>query len=128
MVQVSKLGDRACLAFNRGACQAQVSHPSNLHVCSYCLPVPSNLNLHHWEEICVTPDNHLILQYLQFTFTAGYEGPVPTPTFHNHPSAVCHSNDVHGGIHHEGALGGSHARPFQSTPVHSLDTNKSSPH
>ena len=50
--------------------------------------VPSNFNLHSWENICVTPDDRLILQYLQFGFPAGYEGPVPTPSFHNHPSAV----------------------------------------
>ena len=32
--------------------------------------------------------------FLQFGFPAGYESPVPTPTFHNHPSAVHHGSDV----------------------------------
>ena len=45
-------------------------------------------------KICVTPDDHLTFQFLHFGFPVGYEGPVPTPTFHNHPSAVRHSTDV----------------------------------
>ena len=52
------------------------------------LPVPSNLNLHQWKKNCVSPDDHLTLQYLQFGFPVGYEGPVLTHTFHNDPSAV----------------------------------------
>ena len=58
------------------------------------IPVPTNLNLQQLEKICVTPEDHLTLQYLQFGFPVGYDGPVPTPTCHNHPSAVHHSTDV----------------------------------
>ena len=58
------------------------------------LPVPTNLNLGEWAAICTTEEDALTLQYLTFGFPVGYEGPVPTPTFHNHPSAVHHSSDV----------------------------------
>ena len=34
------------------------------------------------------------MQYLWFGLPAGYEDPPPTPTFHNHPSALHHSSDV----------------------------------
>ena len=78
------------------------------------LPVPTNLNLQQWQQICVTPDDHLTLQFLQFGFPAGYEGPVPTPTFHNHPSAVHHNTDVAAYILielGEGAMLGSFDQP-----------------
>ena len=58
------------------------------------IPVPTNLNIGNWAALCVTEEDDLVLQYIQFGFPAGYEGPVPTSTFHNHPSAVHHSSDV----------------------------------
>ena len=58
-----------------------------------CLSVPSNLNIEEWAAICVTKEDAATLQFSQFVFPAGLEGPVPTPTFHNHPSAVHHSSD-----------------------------------
>ena len=45
------------------------------------ISVPSNLNLVNWAALCVTIEDTLVLQYLQFGFPAGYEGPVPTPVF-----------------------------------------------
>ena len=51
----------------------------------------------------------------EFGFPVGYEGPVPTPTFHNHPSAVHHSNDVVAYIMKE--LGeGAMLGPFDQPP------------
>ena len=41
--QAAKPCDRACLAFNRGSCNSQASHPSDLDVCSYCLRVAQKL-------------------------------------------------------------------------------------
>ena len=35
--QVSKPGDKACLTFNRGSCQTPATHPSDPHICAYCL-------------------------------------------------------------------------------------------
>ena len=58
------------------------------------LPVHTNLNLDKWAAICTTGVDALTLEYLTVKFPAGYEGPVPTPTLHNHPSAVHHSSDV----------------------------------
>ena len=58
------------------------------------IPVPTNLNLGSWAALCVTDQDHLILQYLQSGLPAGYEGPAPTPTFHNHPSTVHHGSDM----------------------------------
>ena len=58
------------------------------------IPVPTNLNIANWAALCVTKEDDLILQFLQFGFPAGYRGPIPTPTFHNHPSPVHHSSDV----------------------------------
>ena len=80
-----------------------------------CIPVPTNLNLQQWEKLCVTPEDHFTFQYLQFGFPGGYEGPAPTHTFHNHPSAVHHSTDVAAYILKE--LGeGATLGPFDQPP------------
>ena len=79
------------------------------------IPVPTILNLPEWEKICVTPEDHLTFQYLQFGFPTGYERPVSTPTFHNHPSAAHHSTDVEAYILKE--LGeGAMMGPFDQPP------------
>ena len=41
--QASKPGDRACLAFNRGSCQVQASHSSDLYVCTYCATIGATI-------------------------------------------------------------------------------------
>ena len=79
------------------------------------IPVPTNLNLESWATLCVTEADHLILQYLCFGFPAGYEGPTPTPTFHNHPSDVHHSSDMTAYILKELREGGMLA-PFDHPP------------
>ena len=88
--------------------------------------VPTNFNLWEWAAICTTEDDALTLDYLTFGFPGGYEGPVPTPTFHNHPSAVHHSKD---GTHYitkelgEGAMLG----PFDKPPPPSFRGCKQPP-
>ena len=42
----SKPGDRACSGSNRGVCSSNTSHPSELHVCKYCLRVAQKLCRH----------------------------------------------------------------------------------
>ena len=49
------------------------------------VPIPSSL---HFEE------DEATITYLQFGFPAGYEGPVPTPSQGNHPSANKHCGNV----------------------------------
>ena len=39
-------GDRACQAFNIGVCQTPSAHPTDLHVCAYCLRVGGQLWRH----------------------------------------------------------------------------------
>ena len=58
------------------------------------LSVPTHFNIREWTAICVTEEDNLTLHLLQFGVPAGFEGPAPTPTFYNHPSAVHHSSDV----------------------------------
>ena len=35
-----------------------------------------------------------VLQYLKYGFPTGFEGPIPTPSFGNHFSAINHPRDV----------------------------------
>ena len=57
----------------------------------------------------------MTLEYLTLRFPVGYEGPVPIPTLHNHPSAVHHRSDIAAYITkelEEGAMLG----PFDPAP------------
>ena len=40
-------GDRACIAFNQGACNSNAGHPADLHVCSYCLKTAHGNEMQH---------------------------------------------------------------------------------
>ena len=55
LVQPAKPGDRACSAYNRGACLGNASHPLDQHVCAYCLRTTQKLCKHverdcRWKE------------------------------------------------------------------------------
>ena len=54
----------------------------------------SNIDFKQWDSIAVNPEDKLVAQFLKFGFPAGYNGPIPTPTTGNHPSASHHSTDV----------------------------------
>ena len=41
------------------------------------IPVLTKLNLQKWAELCVTPEDPLTFQFLQFGFPVGYEDPTP---------------------------------------------------
>ena len=58
------------------------------------LPLPSNFDFHEWSAIAHTQADQEVLQYLKYGFPAGFEGPIPTPSFGNHSSAVNHPRDV----------------------------------
>ena len=47
----SQQGDNICAAFNSGTCVNNASHPSELHMCSYCLYTVQQL-CHHAEQYC----------------------------------------------------------------------------
>ena len=55
------------------------------------LPLPSNFDFHEWSH---TQADQEVLQYLKYGFPADFEGPIPTPSFGNHSSAVNHPPDV----------------------------------
>ena len=42
----SKPGDKACAGYNRGSCSNNLTHPSDLHVCSFCLRTAQKLCRH----------------------------------------------------------------------------------
>ena len=39
-------GDQACVAYNQGLCTSNAAHPTDLHVCSFCLQVTHRLCQH----------------------------------------------------------------------------------
>ena len=41
-----------------------------------------------------TTEDGSIMDYLQFSFPAGYKDPVPTPAIENHPLATSHPSDL----------------------------------
>ena len=57
-------------------------------------PHPSNLHFEEWQKIAHTREDDITISYLTFGFPARYEGPVPTPSHANHPSANKHCGDV----------------------------------
>ena len=63
--QISRPGNRACLAFNRGLCQTQAAHPSDLHVCAYCLQVA--------QKLCRHPETRCNPKQKQKTGKGGYK-------------------------------------------------------
>ena len=61
----------------------------NVHVTR--VPLPTILYLKEWANICQLEEDAITPSYLTFGFPAGYERPVPTPSFGNHSSAIKHS-------------------------------------
>ena len=83
--------------------------------CGAHLLISTNLHLHEWVLLFTTEEVDLTLAFLTYSFSVGYEGPVPTPTFNNHPSVVRHSRDVAAYITKE--LGeGAILGPFDTPP------------
>ena len=68
-----------------------------------------------WATICTTEEDVITLSYLIYGFPAGYEGPVPTPSQANHPSAINHRQDVEAAITKE-IIEGAMLGPFDSPP------------
>ena len=58
------------------------------------LPLPSNFDVHQWSAIAHTQADLEVLQYLKYGFPVGFEGPIPTPSFSNHSSAVNYPRDI----------------------------------
>ena len=58
------------------------------------VPIRTNLHLEEWSSICTPEEDATTLSYLTYKFPAGYEGPVPTPSQANQPSAINHRWDV----------------------------------
>ena len=55
------------------------------------------------------------MEFLEFGFPVGYEGPVPTPDTSNHASAVSHLQDLTAYINKEVEEGTMHS-PFKNLP------------
>ena len=47
----NKTGTKACALFNQGKCGAQADHPSDHHICGYCLNVVKGVCV-HLERFC----------------------------------------------------------------------------
>ena len=63
--------------------------------CGARIPIPANLHLPQWAELCYNDDDDFrTLSFLTYGFPAGYAGPIPTPSHINHPSAISHSRHV----------------------------------
>ena len=78
-------------------------------------PLTSNLNFMARGNIVCTEEDEPIITYLRYGFPVGHEGPVPTPSSGNHPSANKHCADVAAYITkelREGVMLG----PFDSLP------------
>ena len=56
----------------------------------YCI---SNFIFIEWEAIVHSQANLEVIQYLRNGFSAGFEGPIPTPSFSNRASAINHPRD-----------------------------------
>ena len=46
-----------------------------------------------WDKLVYTHNDAQMVDFLQFGFPVGYEGPMPTPSSANHPSVNNHLND-----------------------------------
>lgn len=57
-------------------------------------PLPSNFNFDEWNQLLNTDADHETIAFLQYSFPASYEGPIPTPFGHNHASATPHPSDI----------------------------------
>ena len=47
------------------------------------MPLPSNCDFHEWSATAHTQADQEVLQYLKYGFPAGFQGPIPTPSFGN---------------------------------------------
>ena len=52
------------------------------------------LYFNEWHAIIHSEPEKETLQFPQYGFPVGFEGPIPTPTMGNHPSATCYPQDV----------------------------------
>ena len=69
------------------------------------IPLPSNFIFNEWEAILHSQADREVIQYLRYGFPAGFEIPIPTPSFSNHASAISHPRDVKDYINKETAEG-----------------------
>ena len=78
------------------------------------LSLPSNFIFNGWEAIAHSQADCKVIQYLRYGYPMGFEGPIPTPSFGNHASAINHPRDVKTYITTEiveGAMLGPFPRP-----------------
>ena len=76
--------------------------------CGARIPIPTNLNLPQWAELCYTDDDFRTFSFLTYGFPAGYTSPIPTPSknespFGHKPQPPC------GSLRLQRAGGGGHA-------------------
>ena len=80
------------------------------------VPLPTNLHICQWNLIAVTPEDKVVVEFLQYVFPAGFCGPIPTPTLGYHPSATNHPSHLDSYINNElkhwAMLGPFSAPPF----------------
>ena len=67
------------------------------------IPLPFNFIFNEWEAIAYSQADREVIQYLRYGFPTCCEGPIPTPSFGNHASAINHPQDVKAYIHKETA-------------------------
>ena len=58
------------------------------------LQLPSNMHFSKWEALACTEEDTTLINFLKYGFTIGYEGPMLTPTDHNHTSTMHPPRDV----------------------------------
>lgn len=84
------------------------------------IPLPSNLNLHMWEqELSLPGEDHQLLQLIKYGFPLGYAGPVSSSSgIDNHRSANDFPEQVGKFIDTEIALDAVHLWPVPTSRVH----------
>ena len=58
------------------------------------IPLTSNFIFNEWDAIANSQADREVIPYLRYGFPSGFEGPIPTPSFGNHASAITHPQDV----------------------------------
>ena len=58
------------------------------------IPLLSNIHFNEWLAILHSDLEKETLQFIQYRVPVGFEGPIPTPTMGNHPSATFHPQAV----------------------------------
>ena len=54
------------------------------------IQVPTNLHIDEWRKLATNTYHHQIVDFLQFGYHVGFEGPPPSPSYTNHALAREH--------------------------------------